>query len=732
MAEIDVKIKIAGEQAKQSLNQFTKAVKDADTVVGSLQGTVKGLGGAFSVFAGTIAAAAVQRGISSLVGGLNDFVRSSVDAASQIETLQARFQILTGSLEDAARLTNDIQDIADNSPFDDLKVANAARELLLFGTNVNDVKGELQLLGDVSVASGLDLEQLTTIFGRIRDTGALTADTFRLLVKNGIPIGDELSKTLGVSEQAVKKLAAEGKISADVFEQAFQRLNKEGSFAFQAIEKQGATLEGRLKKLRDNFDNLREDVGAKLNPALKAIATAFGNLIERIRVSPGFQQFIDTLATRIPQAISFTFDALSFLSDAFFFTVKAVNFAKAGLAAIEIVAIDAGIAFLKAGQFIDKFLNKFTDRSEAISGTQALIDNLTLLREVVSEQGADLVATNNELSKSQEKFNQSIEESKTFVLDTYNTELAKIKEVDEAQDSRAEKQKVRNQFISEADQKLISDREKNLNDIAILEEAWRLQQSEAELLFTDNRLILTQDNFTREQEARLQAQIMAADSELQKETIITDALKQGLENRFKLQDAADKADIERTKKAAEAKKKLQETFRDQEINLTRGFFGLASAVAKQGSKEQFLIQKAGAVAELSLARGKAIGLIPAQTAAIPYPANLAAAAQLAANANIAFGLGVATVGASAIQGFQDGGVVGGNSFSGDRVVARVNSGEMILNREQQSTLFNQLNSGASSSGQNVTVHTNVVVDGEVIARAVSTQVANGFQLGDVQ
>lgn len=731
MAEIDVKIKIAGEQAKQQLSQFTKSVKDADTVVGSLQGSVKGLGGSFAVFAGTLAANATQKALSGLVGGLTDFVKSSISASSQIETLQARFQTLTGSLQDAARLTQDIQAIADNSPFEDLKVANAARELLLFGTNVNDVKDELQLLGDVSVASGLDLEQLTTIFGRVRDTGALTADTFRQLVKAGIPIGDELSKTLGVSEQAVKKLAASGKISADVFEEAFQRLNKEGSFAFQAIEKQGATLEGRLKKLNDNFDNLKEDVGAKLQPALKAIATSFGNLIEKIRVSPGFQQFIDTLASKIPQAIAYTFDALSFLSDGFFFTIKAVNYAKAGLAAIEIVAIDAGIAFLKAGQYIDKFLNKFTDRSDAIKGTQDLIDSLTTLREVASDQGADLINTNNQLSATQDKFNASLAESKQFVLDTYNTELQKIQETEQAQDSKAEKQVARNQFISEADQKLLADKQKNLESIAMLEQAWQLAQSEQDILFTDNRLILMQDNFTREEAARAQAKIDAANTELEKETIITDTLKTGLENRFKLQDAADKAAAEKAKKAAEAKKKLQEVYADQEIGIMRGTFGLAAAVAKQGSKEQFLIQKAAAIADIFVARGKAIGLIPAQTAMLPYPAVPAAVAHLTANANIAAALGAATVAAQAIQGFQDGGVVGGNSFNGDKVMARVNSGEMILNRQQQANLFNQINNG-SSNGQMITVHTNVVVDGETIAKAVSKQVANGFQIGEVQ
>ena len=43
--------------------------------------------------------------------------------------------------------------------------------------------------------------------------------------------------------------------------------------------------------------------------------------------------------------------------------------------------------------------------------------------------------------------------------------------------------------------------------------------------------------------------------------------------------------------------------------------------------------------------------------------------------------------------FANGGIVGGTSMSGDNLIARVNSGEMILNSSQQSKLWNMINSG---------------------------------------
>lgn len=56
------------------------------------------------------------------------------------------------------------------------------------------------------------------------------------------------------------------------------------------------------------------------------------------------------------------------------------------------------------------------------------------------------------------------------------------------------------------------------------------------------------------------------------------------------------------------------------------------------------------------------------------------------------GAGLATVATtiSTLKGFAEGGIIEGASHSGDKIVARVNAGEMVLNKRQQSNLFNLL------------------------------------------
>ena len=55
--------------------------------------------------------------------------------------------------------------------------------------------------------------------------------------------------------------------------------------------------------------------------------------------------------------------------------------------------------------------------------------------------------------------------------------------------------------------------------------------------------------------------------------------------------------------------------------------------------------------------------------------------------------------------FAEGGIVGGSSYSGDRIYSRLNSGEMVLNQRQQKNLFNLLDQDVmpQKGGANVTV-----------------------------
>lgn len=86
--------------------------------------------------------------------------------------------------------------------------------------------------------------------------------------------------------------------------------------------------------------------------------------------------------------------------------------------------------------------------------------------------------------------------------------------------------------------------------------------------------------------------------------------------------------------------------------------------------------------------GEAVANATASGAKLPFPANIAA---------IAAGVAAVVAALAMVGSFSTGGIVGGSSPTGDKLIARVNSGEMILNKHQQMRMLKILNSSTAIS-----------------------------------
>lgn len=163
---------------------------------------------------------------------------------------------------------------------------------------------------------------------------------------------------------------------------------------------------------------------------------------------------------------------------------------------------------------------------------------------------------------------------------------------------------------------------------------------------------------------------------------------------------------------AEKAKERQRLFNTTTTQMAGMFGAMSDMLAQYGeeNKAAAAASKAFALMQLTLTTGQsvangalAISAGIAQAQSVPFPANIAAVISVIAQ----LGGIIATVGSSMaqakqiIQGadagkFAGGGVVGGTSYEGDKLTAHVNSGELILNKEQQGQLlFNMANANAA-------------------------------------
>ena len=123
----------------------------------------------------------------------------------------------------------------------------------------------------------------------------------------------------------------------------------------------------------------------------------------------------------------------------------------------------------------------------------------------------------------------------------------------------------------------------------------------------------------------------------------------------------------------------------------------------------------------------------AQVAIDTYKGALAAYSAAASIPVVGQALGIAAAAAVTVKGtkaikdiyavkdsfsagkFATGGIVGGRSYTGDAITARVNSGEMILNLQQQKKLFDTIAGGNISTAQGI--------DYDLLAKAMAKQPA---------
>lgn len=112
-----------------------------------------------------------------------------------------------------------------------------------------------------------------------------------------------------------------------------------------------------------------------------------------------------------------------------------------------------------------------------------------------------------------------------------------------------------------------------------------------------------------------------------------------------------------------------------------------TVMSAMGSIAATIAQTIGQVIAIMIANGASSAM------ELPFPASLAAAAEVVAGlASI-----ISTIKAAQSGSYADGGIVAGTSYHGDTVLARLNSGEAVLNTSQQSKLFNLINNGGTNA-----------------------------------
>ena len=193
--------------------------------------------------------------------GAQSFISQMVAVRSQFQQLEISFGTMLKSKEKANELMAQMTELAAKTPFGLEEVSEGAKKLLAFQVPAEEVTETLRRMGDVASGLGVPMGQLIHVYGQVKAQGKLMTNDLYQFMNAGIPIIAELSKVVGKSETEIKDMVSAGKIGFTEIQAVIKNMTNEGGLFFNLMAEQSKSLGGQISNLRDNFDQMLNEIG---------------------------------------------------------------------------------------------------------------------------------------------------------------------------------------------------------------------------------------------------------------------------------------------------------------------------------------------------------------------------------------------------------------------------------------------------------------------------------------
>ncbi len=294
---------IKSEAAKLA-HEYKKAWSEIER--GSSKGTNK-------VKADMSSIASIARKTATILAGvfiidkIKDYTREIYKAGISYDALSEQALVawttILGSHSEAVKMMEKITDYAAETPFSKMGVDAMAKQLANADFKGQALFDQLTKFGDMGSAFGIQedsLREMVRQYAQVQQAQVAYTEDLNILQDRGIPIFKALGEVMGVPVSQVKKLASEGKVTAEIYNKAINSIaeNTKG-----AMEGQSKTFNGMMSTLEDNLSILWGYLAQDWFEGIKSSLSSF---------LPKFEEFVKLVGTDgLSGAVSKTIPELS-------------------------------------------------------------------------------------------------------------------------------------------------------------------------------------------------------------------------------------------------------------------------------------------------------------------------------------------------------------------------------------------------------------------------------------
>ncbi|MEA5068864.1 MAG: tape measure protein, partial [Christensenellaceae bacterium] len=278
-----VKIRITGDDAP-----FKRTLGGLGSATASI---LKGLSGA------TVAVKAVWAAVGAVGTQYN----------ATIESLTTSFEVMTGSAEKAAGITERLRNIGAKTPFDLKGLASTTKLLMNYGFEANRAVDEMMMLGDIAQGNAEAMNSIAMGYAQMSSLGKVNLQDIKQMINGGFNPLQEISERTGESMEKLYGRISKGTMKVSEITESMKHATSEGGKYYQSMEKQAQTFQGRLDTLKEDAtafagqlmtsasDGLRDTVIPMATDLLGEFSAAF----ER----GGLDGLIDAATAKIPMLL---------------------------------------------------------------------------------------------------------------------------------------------------------------------------------------------------------------------------------------------------------------------------------------------------------------------------------------------------------------------------------------------------------------------------------------------
>lgn len=236
----------------------------------------------------------IMRTISRLAGvtfgveGVRRFLGSLVEITGEFEVQKMALTSMLQSADKADEIFNTLRQSALNSPYTFQDLTKYAKQLTAFNIDADSLVETEKMLADVAAGLGVDMGRIILAYGQVKAAGVLKGTELRQFTEAGVPLlqslAEQIQETEGhaISLSEVFQRITKKEIPFEMVEEAFRRMTSEGGKFYNMQEVLVNTLQGKIGKLRDVWQQTLYDIGSAQDGLLKGSVDLVTLLVQNL------------------------------------------------------------------------------------------------------------------------------------------------------------------------------------------------------------------------------------------------------------------------------------------------------------------------------------------------------------------------------------------------------------------------------------------------------------------